>query len=202
MSEPLRPDEPLSVATPGTDQVHEPGTEQGHEPNAQQSPKPDSEQPLEPAEPQEPGGDQHNPPGADQPQKPADHGRQHKDKGSGRNRRRPAGPKPFTVEQILTELDDLTGAVAAGWIKPATANAMSRIYQMKLACLRLGDAQQASGGVPSEILADLARRDQHAFNILVPFLTDEQVDEIVGNNLSEDDLSDDTPEEDEADPPA
>ena len=42
MSELLRPHDPLRVATPGTDQVHEPFTEQRQ---AQQAPGPDAEQP-------------------------------------------------------------------------------------------------------------------------------------------------------------
>ena len=51
---------------------------------------------------------------------------------------------------------------------------------------------QPSAGVPNEILADLARRDPRALNVLAPFLTDEQFDDIVGSNLTDDEANDDT----------
>jgi hypothetical protein len=159
---------------------------------AGQAQKPNAEPVQRPAEDlaREPVGDQSREPRVNQPQESANQSHPPNAKLGGKHRRRPTGAKRLTREQILEKLDALNGAVAGGWIKPATANTMIRIYQLQLACLKLGDGTQTSAGVPNEILADLARRDPHALNVLAPFLTDEQFDDIVGGNFTDDDAHD------------
>jgi hypothetical protein len=187
------------AAEPNCDQPPERSADQPRELDAGQAQGPSAEQ-IQRAgadQPQEPGGDQPQEPGVNQPQEPTGQSHQPDAKAGGKHRCRRAGAKRLTAEQILRELDALNGAVAAGWIKPAAANAMSRIYQIKLACLKLGEGTQASGAVPNEILADLARRDPRALNVLAPFLTDEQFDDIVDSNLTDDEANDDIGSDDD-----
>lgn len=112
-----------------------------------------------------------------------------------RKRRRRAASHLPTAEQIIAELNSLKGAVAAGWIKPAQANSMAKVYELMLKYLRSGgDRQRGSGGL-EDVLADMARRDPEVLNVLEPYLTDEQFYDIVA------DLADDPPEQASEGPP-
>ena len=77
------------------------------------------------------------------------------------------------------------GMVAAGWIKPAQANAIARICQLMMQGLEHGGPHRASSGIPDEILADVARRDPAVLNMLAPFLTDEQFDAILAESVQD-----------------
>ncbi len=101
-------------------------------------------------------------------------------------RRRSTANKPLTLEEIQERLRSLMGMVAAGWIKPAQANAIARICQLMIQNLQQGGPRQTSSGVPDEILADIARRDPSVLNLLAPFLTDEQFDSILKDNAEDD----------------
>ena len=105
-----------------------------------------------------------------------------------RKRRRASQQGPLTREAILEQLAALKGMVAAGWIKPAAANAMTRILQLMLQCLERGGPQRSGASIPEEILADAARRDPAIFELLEPFLTDEQINAIL------DEFADNEPE--------
>lgn len=98
-------------------------------------------------------------------------------------RRRSPGSGSMTREGILEQLDSLKGMVAAGWLKPAAANAITRILQVMLQCLERGGPQRGGANGPEEILADLARRDPKILDVLQQFLTDEQFDAILGDHL-------------------
>jgi len=106
--------------------------------------------------------------------------------GRQRRRRRATNAKLPTLEELVAQLDALKGAVLAGWIRPAEANAASRILQQMIQCVSRTHSQRAAPGALGEILADIARRDHDMLDVLEPFLTDEQFMMIVGENLGED----------------
>ena len=81
--------------------------------------------------------------------------------------------------------------VAAGWIKPAQANAITRILQLMMQSLQQGGPRRAASAIPDEILADLARKDPAILDLLAPFLTDEQFDAILADHVKDDQRHDD-----------
>jgi len=111
--------------------------------------------------------------------------RRRSDQSRTRNRRKSAQSKPLTVEEIMSQLNSLKGMVAAGWIKPASANAITRILQLMLHGLQRAGPHLTSSGLPEEILADLARKDPVIMNLLADFLTDEQFDAIMASEADE-----------------
>jgi hypothetical protein len=125
---------------------------------------------------------------------PESAGRGQREKSAGsrqRKRRRSTGTATFTMEDILAQLNSLKGMVAAGWITPAQANAITRILQLMMQSLQQGGPRRAASAIPDEILADLARKDPAILDLLAPFLTDEQFDAILADHVKDDQRHDD-----------
>jgi hypothetical protein len=72
-------------------------------------------------------------------------------------------------------------------MKPAQANTITRILDILLNFLSAAEGPKTASAVPDEILAEMARRDPAVLNLLAPFLTDEQFDNIAGKQFADGD---------------
>ncbi len=92
---------------------------------------------------------------------------------SSRRRRIPS------VEELLAMLHDLNGLVALRVLSPSQASVIQRNLRILLDT-QLKRTQEERLGVAEEALADLCRANPQVLNLLAPFLSDEQVEWLMG----------------------
>ncbi len=101
----------------------------------------------------------------------------HESRADSRDRRR---PQSLSAEDCLSALSQLPGAVAMGMLKPAQASAMKSFYAEILRYRQKAESRGEHKSVPDADVIALLQKDPKLMAIMAPFLTDEQVDLVMG----------------------
>ena len=86
-----------------------------------------------------------------------------------------------SVDDCLRALASVAGAVAMGLLKPAQANAMRATYAAILSYHQKNETRSDRNGMADADVREIMRKDPKMFSLLEPFLTDEQIDQVMKN---------------------